>query len=30
MANLVKRESRDVTRGASPEHRLDPFRVMDA
>jgi HSP20 family protein len=30
MANLVKRDSRDVTRGTSPEHRLDPFRMMDA
>jgi HSP20 family protein len=30
MLNLIKRESRDVTRGASPEHRLDPFRMMDA
>ena len=30
MANLIKRENRDVTRGVSPEHRLDPFRVMDA
>jgi len=28
--NLVKRENRDVTRSASPEHRLDPFRMMDA
>jgi HSP20 family protein len=30
MANLIKRENRDVTRSASPEHRLDPFRMMDA
>jgi len=30
MANLVKRENREVTRSASPEHRLDPFRMMDA
>ena len=30
MANLLKRENRDVTRRPSPEHRLDPFRMMDA
>jgi HSP20 family protein len=30
MLNLVKRENRDVTRSATPEHRLDPFRMMDA
>jgi len=30
MANLIKRENRELARGASPEHRLDPFRVMDA
>ena len=30
MANLIKRENRDVARSASPEHRLDPFRMMDA
>jgi HSP20 family protein len=30
MANLIKRENRDATRSASPEHRLDPFRMMDA
>ena len=30
MANLIKRENRDVTRSATPEHRLDPFRMMDA
>jgi HSP20 family protein len=30
MANLVKRENQEVTRGARPEHRLDPFRIMDA
>jgi HSP20 family protein len=30
MANLIKRENRDVTRSASPELRLDPFRMMDA
>jgi HSP20 family protein len=30
MANLIKRENRDVTRSAGPEHRLDPFRMMDA
>ena len=30
MASLIKRENRDVTRSASPEHRLDPFRMMDA
>ena len=26
----MRRENRDVTRSASPEHRLDPFRMMDA
>jgi len=30
MLNLIKRENRDVTRSATPEHRLDPFRMMDA
>jgi HSP20 family protein len=30
MANLVKRENREVARSASPEYRLDPFRMMDA
>jgi HSP20 family protein len=30
MANLIKRENRELSRGASPEHHLDPFRVMDA
>jgi hypothetical protein len=30
MANLIKRENRDLTRSASPEHRLAPFRMMDA
>lgn len=30
MANLIRRENRELARGASPEHRLDPFRVMDA
>jgi HSP20 family protein len=30
MANLITRENRDVARGAGSEHRLDPFRVMDA
>jgi HSP20 family protein len=30
MANLIKRENREVTRSATPEHRLDPFRMMDA
>jgi HSP20 family protein len=30
MANLIKRENRDVARSASPEYRLDPFRMMDA
>jgi HSP20 family protein len=30
MANLVKRENREVARNASPEYRLDPFRMMDA
>jgi HSP20 family protein len=30
MANLIRRENRDVTRGTSPDYRLDPFRVLDA
>jgi HSP20 family protein len=30
MTNLIKRENRDVIRSAGPEHRLDPFRMMDA
>lgn len=30
MANLIKRENREVTRSANPEFRLDPFRMMDA
>jgi HSP20 family protein len=30
MLNLIKRENRDVARSATPEHRLDPFRMMDA
>jgi HSP20 family protein len=30
MANLVKRENREVARSAGPEYRLDPFRMMDA
>jgi HSP20 family protein len=30
MANLVKRENREVARSTSPEYRLDPFRMMDA
>ena len=30
MANLIKRDNRELARGASPEHRVDPFRVMDA
>jgi len=30
MADLVKRENREVTRSASPEYRTDPFRTMDA
>jgi HSP20 family protein len=30
MANLIKRENPDVTRSVRPEHRLDPFRMMDA
>ena len=30
MLNLIKRENRDVTRSATPEYRLDPFRMMDA
>src|SRR5690242_4117784 len=29
MAHLIKRDNREVARGASPENRLDPFRVMD-
>ena len=30
MANLIRRENREVGRSATPEYRLDPFRVMDA
>jgi HSP20 family protein len=30
MANLVKRENREVARSASPDYRVDPFRMMDA
>jgi HSP20 family protein len=30
MANLIKRENRDVARSTRPEHQLDPFRMMDA
>src|SRR3954447_17015525 len=30
MANLVKRENREVARGGGQEHRWDPFRAMDA
>jgi HSP20 family protein len=30
MANLIRRDNRDVARGTSSEYRLDPFRVMDA
>ncbi len=30
MANLIKRDNRELARGASPEYRVDPFRVMDA
>lgn len=30
MANLITRDNRELARGASPEHRVDPFRVMDA
>jgi HSP20 family protein len=30
MADLVKRENREVARSASPVYRLDPFRMMDA
>jgi HSP20 family protein len=30
MANMIRRENRDVSRGSAPEHRVDPFRVLDA
>jgi HSP20 family protein len=30
MVNLIRRDNRDVARGTGPDHRLDPFRVMDA
>jgi HSP20 family protein len=30
MANLVRRENREVARGGGQEHRWDPFRAMDA
>ena len=30
MANLIKRESRDIARAGRPEQQLDPFRMMDA
>jgi HSP20 family protein len=30
MANLVRRDNREVAHGASSDYRLDPFRVMDA
>jgi HSP20 family protein len=30
MANLVRKENREVARGASQDYRFDPFRVMDA
>ena len=30
MANLVRRESRDAFGTRNPDHRWDPFRVMDA
>src|SRR3954467_66666 len=30
MANLIRRDNRDVARGTSSNYRLDPFRVMDA
>jgi HSP20 family protein len=30
MANLIKRENRDVARSARSEQQLDPFRMMDA
>ena len=30
MANLIRRDNRDVARGTSPDYRVDPFRVVDA
>jgi HSP20 family protein len=30
MANLIKRDNRDVSRGSQSGSRFDPFRVMDA
>src|SRR5579871_6895082 len=30
MANRIKRDNRELARGTGPEHRVDPFRVMDA
>jgi HSP20 family protein len=30
MANLIRRDNREVARGAGTEYRWDPFRVMDA
>jgi HSP20 family protein len=30
MANLIRRDHRDVARGAGAEQGLDPFRVLDA
>ena len=30
MANLVRKDDRDVARPRTTEHRWDPFRVMDA
>src|SRR3982751_3279769 len=30
MANLVKRENREVARGGGQQYRWDPFRAMDA
>lgn len=30
MANLIRRDNREATRGTTPEPRVDPFRVVDA
>ena len=30
MANLIRRDNREVARGAGSDYRMDPFRVMDA
>src|SRR3954470_13924514 len=30
MANMVRRDNRDVGRATGPEYRWDPFRLMDA